>query len=921
MSILTILYGLFIMPLQLVFEEIYFFAYKFCENPGLAIIALSFVVNLLVLPLYDRADAMQIAERDIEAKLRKGVEHIKKTFKGDEQLMMLQTYYRQNNYSPTDIIKGSISLFLEIPFFVAAYQFLSHLEILKGVSLGPIKDLGAPDALLSVFGLTINIMPILMTTINIVSAYIFTKNFPLKTKIQLHGMALFFLVFLYNSPSGLVFYWTLNNLFNLVKTVVYKLDNPKKGAQFALLLCGLVIIVYSLFFLQHPTTKKKLFGIICAFLLNASHITNIIKKMLTREYSFKKIDCERNNSRLFFSCGLFLALLIGAVIPSAVISASPQEFVILQNFQQPIWYVVYTFAVAVGFFIIWFGVFYWLAPKHYRIRFEFIVWAFCGIAIVDYMFFGRSLGILSNELKYENGLILSSQHKMINLLVLLLVYLVLTYLWRKYKSHIVELMMIGSVAFLCMVTINVFTIQQHTNGVELLKASKENRKVFTFSKTGKNVVVIMLDRAMGIYIPYMFNEKPEFKELFAGFTYFPNTVSLGLTTNIGSPGLFGGYEYIPEEMNKRNKELLMDKHNEALRVMPVLFEKNGFNVTVCDLPYANYQWIPDLSIFMDYPKIKTFITAGMYGDRIGKSKLEQANEKIEKNRRNFILFAFTKSVPLYFQKYLYDNGKYNNIMMINTSQEITSLTTANGISSNFMEKYNVLLKMVDMTEIKEKGDNALFFVNDTTHEPAMLQTPEYVPAETIDNTLFEKNNSNRFSLNGKKLRMNNEFQIIHYHANMATMLQIGKWLDFLRSQNVYDNSRIIIVSDHGRELRHSNDFVLHNNTDLEMFYPLLLVKDFNSKEYMSSEEFMTNADVPVLATKGMINNPINPFTGKMLNNTYKKNSNVFVFGSALWKVNKNNGTTFKPGPWYSVEKDVRDKKNWKLVKENALLPY
>ena len=33
--------------------------------------------------------------------------------------------------------------------------------------------------------------------------------------MQLYTMALFFLVFLYTSPAGLVFYWTLNNLFSL----------------------------------------------------------------------------------------------------------------------------------------------------------------------------------------------------------------------------------------------------------------------------------------------------------------------------------------------------------------------------------------------------------------------------------------------------------------------------------------------------------------------------------------------------------------------------------------------------------------------------------------------------------------------------------------------------------------------------------
>lgn len=73
-----------------------------------------------------------------------------------------------------------------------------------------------------------NILPIIMTAVNLVSCVIFTKGSLLKTKIQLYAMALFFLVFLYTSPSGLVFYWTLNNLFSLVKTIFYKLKHPGK---------------------------------------------------------------------------------------------------------------------------------------------------------------------------------------------------------------------------------------------------------------------------------------------------------------------------------------------------------------------------------------------------------------------------------------------------------------------------------------------------------------------------------------------------------------------------------------------------------------------------------------------------------------------------------------------------------------------
>lgn len=59
MSFLNILYTLFIGPLKLLFEFIFVVSMKVLNNPGTAIIYLSIIMNLLVLPLYKRADYMQ----------------------------------------------------------------------------------------------------------------------------------------------------------------------------------------------------------------------------------------------------------------------------------------------------------------------------------------------------------------------------------------------------------------------------------------------------------------------------------------------------------------------------------------------------------------------------------------------------------------------------------------------------------------------------------------------------------------------------------------------------------------------------------------------------------------------------------------------------------------------------------------------
>ena len=177
-------YQLLIGPLIIMFEFIYKAFIELLQNHGFSIICMSLVMNFLLLPLYKRADAIQDAEREQEKAMADSVAHIKKTFQGDERFMMLQTYYRQNHYKPFYVLKAFLPLVLEIPFFIAAYQFLSNYTPLSGTAFGPITDLGAPDQLLTVFGLTINVLPVLMTLINCISSAIYTRGFPLKDNID-----------------------------------------------------------------------------------------------------------------------------------------------------------------------------------------------------------------------------------------------------------------------------------------------------------------------------------------------------------------------------------------------------------------------------------------------------------------------------------------------------------------------------------------------------------------------------------------------------------------------------------------------------------------------------------------------------------------------------------------------------------------
>ena len=64
MSFFSIIDTILFKPLQLLFEVIYTLANRVITNPGAAIIVLSLLMNLLVLPLYKRADALQEEEKN-----------------------------------------------------------------------------------------------------------------------------------------------------------------------------------------------------------------------------------------------------------------------------------------------------------------------------------------------------------------------------------------------------------------------------------------------------------------------------------------------------------------------------------------------------------------------------------------------------------------------------------------------------------------------------------------------------------------------------------------------------------------------------------------------------------------------------------------------------------------------------------------
>ena len=203
------------------------YLYKFCGNFGIAIVLLTAGIRLLFFPLANYSFASMAKMKALQPEMVR----LKDLHKDDKQKIQLEmmALYRKEKINP---VYGCLPMLIQIPFFFAIYKMLFvTLEMRHAPFFGWIQDLSAPDhtSLFNLFGLIpwsppsfliIGVWPILMG----VSMWVQQKLNPAPTDpIQAKIFAffpLFLTVMLASFPSGLVVYWTVNNVLTMAQQYI-----------------------------------------------------------------------------------------------------------------------------------------------------------------------------------------------------------------------------------------------------------------------------------------------------------------------------------------------------------------------------------------------------------------------------------------------------------------------------------------------------------------------------------------------------------------------------------------------------------------------------------------------------------------------------------------------------------------------------
>ena len=203
------------------------YLFKISGNFGYAIVLLTVAIRLIFYPLANFSFKSMAKMKAVQPEMMRLKElHKDDKVKLQQEMMAL---YRKEKINPAS---GCLPVLIQIPFFFAIYKMLFiSLEMRHQPFFGWIKDLSAadPTTIFNLFGLIpwdppsfmiIGIWPILMGA----SMWVQQKLNPAPADpIQAKIFAffpLFLTIILASFPSGLVVYWTVNNILTIAQQYV-----------------------------------------------------------------------------------------------------------------------------------------------------------------------------------------------------------------------------------------------------------------------------------------------------------------------------------------------------------------------------------------------------------------------------------------------------------------------------------------------------------------------------------------------------------------------------------------------------------------------------------------------------------------------------------------------------------------------------
>ncbi|NBB78129.1 MAG: membrane protein insertase YidC [Verrucomicrobia bacterium] len=181
---------------------------------GWSIVIMTICIKLLFWPLTAKASRSQKRMSKIQGPMAE----LKEKYKDNPQKMQQETLklFREHQVNP---VAGCLPMLIQMPIFLGLFYMLRTASELRHEPFLWVSDLSMPDTLFEVGGFPVNILPFIMGFTMFLQMSMMPVSptaDPMQQKI-FKFLPFVFMIFLYNFSSGLVLYWTVQNILTIVQ--------------------------------------------------------------------------------------------------------------------------------------------------------------------------------------------------------------------------------------------------------------------------------------------------------------------------------------------------------------------------------------------------------------------------------------------------------------------------------------------------------------------------------------------------------------------------------------------------------------------------------------------------------------------------------------------------------------------------------
>jgi hypothetical protein len=418
--------------------------------------------------------------------------------------------------------------------------------------------------------------------------------------------------------------------------------------------------------------------------------------------------------------------------------------------------------------------------------------------------------------------------------------------------------------------------------LQYLKREKDSHALtdfqLTLAKDKKNVLIFMLDGFSGGALKHIEDNSREILNGFDGFTWYKNVVTGGTGTWGVIATLYGGHKYSIEEINSKvQQKPLHDYFVEAYNFYPRVFTPQGYKVKYVNTPYLDAS---EIDKNVEYYKMMSIESNSIFDNF-------ETTRNIYNEGIPLLVSALTifNAIPNTFKKFVYDNGMYHGIRNKNpVPYKIYEWSSFLNIANR--------IKVIDTSTFN-------FIALLIPHSPNIMDSQ----CNYVIKTKYT------------------DLHTAYLNEATCSIKTISKIIMRMKELQVYDNTMIALVSDHGwwmenkmfkenyaKKVPAGDGYRLISG----MVSPLLIVKDINSRgEIRTSDIFLSNADLPsivcsVFDSNGGIPTDFRKHKGKrkFIVNSYNPDTSNNFLSDIGFK-----GIIEK----YEVTDNIFDGDNWKKI--------